>query len=165
MVSWWWLSLQKSSVLLPACAGDGHRWNKSQVTCSVATAACSLSPGTTLHKINWRTGSLFFFFNSKQSSLASLQSWLPLLCLCFTEQYSVVCDVLQATWMPQWLCLHDWVELKKRTARFLHCVHVWKGRKAAVSFPGLWLKRHGWIVRYAGTKKHPFSLAYKCSDG
>lgn len=66
--------------------------------------------------------------------------------------------------VPQWHSaglLRAYREATKFLGLYLHE----KWRKVAVSFPGLWLKFHGWIVECVGTKKYPFSSACRCSNG
>lgn len=79
-------------------------------------------------------------------------------------QNIVACNILQTVSMVLWVCMHDCLE-RGRERQVSCTVFTYKKWKTTFSFQGLWLTFHGWIVRYVGTKKHPFSLAYKCSNG
>lgn len=134
-------------------ASIGYR--RSQVTKgTLSSAACS--PGTALHGVNWHPGN-----SLKSKSVQPFLLWVPLLCLCF----AVFClrqpapDHAHAS-HSDCVCL---IASRETTKLLALCS---RGKwQVTVSFQGLWLKLHGWIVRYAGTKRRPFSLAYKCSDG
>lgn len=146
MVSWRLLSLQKPSVLL-------------QLKPQTITGDRGICIHSSLLYVTWDNTVRDIKVKRIQSTLHSL----PATSVC-ALQNTVACNILRTASMASWVCVHDCLE-RGREHQVSCTLFTYKKWKTTVSFQGLWLTFHGWIVRYVGTKKHPFSLAYKCSNG